>query len=167
MTQHDIADRNIERLLGVAYKPEPIDPAFLLETEEKLLAAARDERRTQQASPDDAAKLLRIRRRLGWAMAAAAAVLGVLLVQYAKTPSGSQLARTTEKLHELEDVKSGVASPLNRPGGPSRGVQGLTAKVRPEPVKPQQLAVGETLATKQGERRRVSLEDGSLLFVNE
>src|SRR5437867_4585248 len=82
MTHHDIADRNVERLLGVAYKPEPIDPAFLLETEEKLLAAARDERRSQQTSPADTAKLLRIRRRMGWAMAAAAAVAAYLLGCY-------------------------------------------------------------------------------------
>ena len=51
MSHHDIADQNVERLLVAAYKPEPIDPAFVLETEEKLLSAARVEAASRQLSP--------------------------------------------------------------------------------------------------------------------
>src|SRR5439155_15223308 len=43
----------------------------------------------------------------------------------------------------------------------------LIPKPRPASAKPQALAVGDTLITKQGERRRVVLADGSILFVNE
>src|SRR5262245_34770486 len=117
MFQHDIADRNVERLLGVAYKPEPIDPAFLLETQEKLLAAARDERRTQQASPADTAKLLRIRRRMGWAMAAAAAVAGYLLASYAHWTPQPQHAQKQiglpwfgAQLKDQKDPPRGIAN---------------------------------------------------------
>src|SRR5262245_14142784 len=164
MTQHDIADRNIERLLGVAYKPEPIDPAFLLETEEKLLAAARDERRTQQSSPADTAKLRRIRRRMGWVMAAAAAVTGYLLASYAHWTPEPQHAQKQMGLPLFGGRLKDQADP---PRGIANGAIGLIAKARPESVKPQSLVVGESVSTKLGERRRIALADGSLLFVNE
>src|SRR5262245_27246848 len=87
MTQHDIADQNVERLLGVAYKPEPIDPAFLVETEEKLLAAGQHAAATEAPTQADSAKLLRIRRRLSWAMAAAAAVAVCAIGWYVSRPA--------------------------------------------------------------------------------
>ena len=155
MSSHDIADRNVERLLGTAYKPEPIDPAFVLETEEKLLAAARDERRTLQTSPADAAKLLRLRRRLSWAMSAAAMVAVCLLGYYAGLHQSNRLNIGVEP-----QAKGKLAEPGLQP-------LGLTAKPRPESAKPETIAVGEALATKHGERRRVALADGSILFVNE
>src|SRR5262245_28221868 len=49
---------------------------------------------------------------------------------------------------------------------PLAGV-GLMARAKPEGPKPVALVVGETLATKAGEKRRVTLPDGSLLYLNQ
>src|SRR5262249_35580704 len=156
MTQHDIADQNVERLLGVAYKPEPIDPAFLLETEEKLLAAAQHAAEAETPAPADSAKLLRIRRRLSWAMAAAAAVAVCAISWYVSRPSAPRQDGPTATGQRSKGNFAPLASPFF-----------LTAKPRPESAKPETLEVGAALATAHGERRRVALADGSILFVNE
>ncbi len=159
MTPQDIADRNVERLLEVAYKPEPVDPAFVRETEEKLLAAARLQAERLQPVPADTAKLARVRRRLSWAMAAAAAVIVVLLIGYSQ--------RSTEPARKpLETASLPWHKDLERPDFKTAAL-GLTPKPLPESDKPQVLAVSKTLTTAQGERRRVALADGSILFVNE
>src|SRR5688572_22228778 len=127
MNIHDIADHNIERLLGHAYKPEPIDPAFLLETEEKLLTAARTAAHAPQPVPADP-KILRLRRRMSWAMVAAAAVVGFMLVRYAQWTPEPRERQIGTSFHASkakpisEDVPTGF---------------GLTAKPRPESAKPQ------------------------------
>ena len=63
MAANDIAERNIERLISEAYRPEPVDPAFIAETEEKLLAAARETVVRVTAQPVETPRVLRLRRR--------------------------------------------------------------------------------------------------------
>ena len=155
MTSHDIADRNVERLLGVAYKPEPIDPAFLLETEEKLRAAAEHAAAAQPPAPADAAKVLRIRRRLSWAMAAAAALAVCAISWYVSRPTAP---RHDAPIAVAPRSKTEVVAPTPH---------FLTAKPRPESAKPQAMEIGAAVATTHGERRRVALADGSILFINE
>jgi len=63
----------------------------------------------------------------------------------------------------------------NRPAAPpppvaERGpelVLGLTPRARPTPPPAQPLAVGETIRTRAGERRRAALPDGSVVYVNQ
>ncbi|MCI0684634.1 MAG: FecR domain-containing protein, partial [Gemmataceae bacterium] len=159
MSQHDIADQNVERLLVAAYRPEPIDPAFVLETEEKLLTAARTESsaraslRAVGVEPD--ANLMRIRRRLSWAMIAATVAAVTLLSFYARHEWPNRLNVKSEPEPKAESIQR-AAFPT-----------GLTAKPRPAAAKPQAAEIGETIATKHNERRRVALADGSILYVNE
>lgn len=184
MSHHDIADQNVERLLVSAYKPEPIDPAFVLETEEKLLNAARTESspRASLRGMEPDAKLLRIRRRLTWAMVAAAAVSAILLSWYGFRESDDQAQRRVAKAiaeaeKSLRNRVRGFDSESNSgpriDAGPEESkhaiarLTGLTAKPRPESAKPPALEIGATVATKHNERRRVALADGSILFINE
>src|SRR5437899_3118837 len=98
MTSHDIADHNVERLLGVAYKPEPIDPAFTREMEERLLTAARADRVALEPDPIATAKLRLLRVRLSIAMATAAMLIIGLVSWYARVPSSTQRAREFDQI---------------------------------------------------------------------
>lgn len=62
-----------------------------------------------------------------------------------------------------------VPQPQPRPGptGPSfADLGGLTPRQRGELVKPSKLAVGQSLTTKPGERKRLLLDDGSILYMD-
>ena len=71
----DVGDRNVERLLGAAYKPEDVDPEFARTLTGKLCAAARTLAATRTPTDDERRRILR--RRLGWAMGLAASVAAV------------------------------------------------------------------------------------------
>jgi ferric-dicitrate binding protein FerR (iron transport regulator)/tetratricopeptide (TPR) repeat protein len=58
-------------------------------------------------------------------------------------------------------------SPPSVPGYLDAVANGLRARARPEAPPPVQLAVGDTVATKAGEKRRVTLPDGSFLYLNQ
>src|SRR5437899_1760459 len=83
MQPHDIGDSNVERLVGASYKPEPPDPAFVNSLHAQMQAAAKALAAPRAPARPDADYLQRLRRRLGWTMAAAAAVAGVALVLHA------------------------------------------------------------------------------------
>src|SRR5438270_880625 len=83
-----VADRNVERLLGEAYKPEVPDPAFVRQIQETLAATARDLAPTRGQSPREPAAVASRGPRPGtfnWGRfyAAAAAVSGVALLWHA------------------------------------------------------------------------------------
>jgi ferric-dicitrate binding protein FerR (iron transport regulator)/tetratricopeptide (TPR) repeat protein len=67
----------------------------------------------------------------------------------------------------------GIYSRQPAPPAPSRGepgpqsFEGLTPKARPAAPPAQPLAVGQSIQTKPGERRRATLPDGSVLYVNQ
>lgn len=156
----DIADRNVERLLETAYRPEPIDPAFVAEIEEKLLAAAKGRVQQLPVLPGSNPRYRVVRRRLGWALSAVAAAALVGLVLYARerfnTPAGQRFVPnpdveiTGKQARWLGEVSTG-----------------LTARPKPEAFPPKPLATGERLTTGPAERRRVTLLDGSILFLNQ
>jgi ferric-dicitrate binding protein FerR (iron transport regulator)/tetratricopeptide (TPR) repeat protein len=58
-----------------------------------------------------------------------------------------------------------VVPPPPAPG--AEPFDGLTARAKPAVPEPQKLAVGDSVTTKPGERRRVALPDGSVLYVNQ
>src|SRR4051812_26473888 len=84
MHDHDIGDVNVERLLGTAYNPEAVDPAFVKQIEEEMCAAALAGCQAQILPKEEPGQRI-IRRRLGWAMALAASVAACFLVYYART----------------------------------------------------------------------------------
>src|SRR5262245_54090942 len=132
MSHHDIADQNVERLLVAAYRPEPIDPAFVVETEEKLLKAAQTESSSRASllkmEPD--ARLSRIRRRLSWVMIAAAVSAAFLLGWYVSLPPTNRSVADIEK--QIADSEKNIL----RVTGVKLSAAGLTAKPRPDAAKP-------------------------------
>jgi tetratricopeptide (TPR) repeat protein len=63
------------------------------------------------------------------------------------------------------------SNPSTAPTPPASGsldpIDGLTARAKPPVPEPQKLALGQTLTTRPGERRRVALPDGSVVYVNQ
>jgi ferric-dicitrate binding protein FerR (iron transport regulator) len=164
MQPHDIGDQNVERLVGAAYKPEQPDPAFVNQLHARLQAAARAmvPARVAPRPAPEAERLDRLRRRLGWAMAAAAAVVGVGLLVYAlERPARNQRAQVPD---ENEKV-----TPPESPDGPrwtGKASEGMHAQSKPANLEEQRAAIGTELSTKAGERRRVTLIDGSVIYLN-
>jgi tetratricopeptide (TPR) repeat protein len=184
---------NIERLLSQAYHPEAADADFGQQVEAQLGAAARDlarsKARTAGASPPAVAGTIapaepetrQLRQRLVWAMGAAAAVAGIALFLHAVqkpaalTEAVQRLEKHTEKPVKVpEDPDFGIPPdvvgfehlPAQASSGPPSPAR-LTAKRRPAvPVTPP-VAVGSAIATKGGERRRITLPDGSVLYLNQ
>ncbi len=161
---HDVAEHNIERLLSAAYQPEAVDPAFMQSVEEAMCRKARhlaEQRGNHPASaPDEQLNYGSMRRRLGWAMAIAACLAFLALVLYARRdrpsrPGLDEIAAQLEIdqqpiLHQRDTIPASMTAQPRRAGTPDK-----------------RLAVGDRLTTKTGERRRVTLADGSNLYLND
>ncbi len=147
-----LGDQNVERLLGHAYRPEVPDAAFAQRVTERLCVLAQELAQTRaQAAGPQPAQLDRLRWRLGLAMSAAAALAGIALSWHALhyQPSGSGPA-------EREHRSPGLAE-LDR----------LTPRHRSASPAAKPLAIGESIQTQAGQRHRVTLPDGSVLYVNQ
>src|SRR5437870_1115682 len=83
MQPENVGDMNVERLVGASYKPEVPDPDFVQSLHAKMQAAAQTLAASRAPARPDPDQLQRLRRRLGWAMAAAAAVAVVALALHA------------------------------------------------------------------------------------
>ncbi|MBM4069723.1 MAG: hypothetical protein FJ271_12345 [Planctomycetes bacterium] len=153
MQNCDIAEQNIERLLSSAYQPETVDAAFAQRLEDAMCRQAQD--LAMARSVPDHVKYRTLRRRLGWAMAAAACVALCALVLY---------ARRGPVHRPVDDDVAGDQAVIVQPTSPAFG---MTPRPRPATVPAKPLTVGERIATKAGERRRVTLADGSILYLNE
>src|SRR5262245_14220991 len=168
----DIAERNLERLLGTAYQPESADPVFVQAVEEYLCDVARDLATKREQSP--AADILpigdastpaktpdhvrRLRRRFGWVMAIAASLfLAVLFIQGRDRPTAE--APSAGPPPQAQQVA------VHAPGAHEPAF-GQTAQARPQVEGVEVVGVGEKLVTKPGQRRRVTLADGSVLYLN-
>src|SRR4051794_24582987 len=146
-----VGDQNVERLVGQAYRPELPDAEFARHLTARLCATAQELalERLRAAPPDDGA-LRRTRWKLAWSMAAAAAVAACALFVHA--------------LHKPVNLPGNIAIPTD--AGPRPKPAQATRYVAPTRAVPA-VAIGETLSTKEGERRRVALTDGSILYLNE
>src|SRR5215467_14583205 len=134
-TENDIAEQNIERLLGAAYKPENPDPVFAQTVTEYLCSVGKELAEKQPSkSGSDAHRYRSLRRRLGWGMAAAACVAICGLVIYARNrPGKREIQNVVEKLQIEPKI---ALRDQEEPGG---------LKPRPRPAAPQAktLAIGE------------------------
>jgi hypothetical protein len=146
-----IGDQNVERLLGQASRLEAPDAEFVRRVEDRLLDTARELARARAAQPNDG-DLRQLRRRLGWAMATAAAVSAVALYLHAQ-----RLGPTAPGPVAVQPAKP----------SPAATTAGLKPQPRTEPAETPFLAPGATVRTEAGQRRRLLLPDGSVLYVNE
>jgi hypothetical protein len=163
----DVGEKNMEGLLGKAYRPETPDPEFVRRVQEQMAIAARD--RAPRTLPRPGA-----RRRLLWVLAAAASLAGLtfLLYRISQPPAGGPPpvvdSGDQEPAPGGQDDNAGPtpegpshAAPL-APSRPDR----LTPRRRPAAPAAEALAVGQTIETGPKERRRVTLPDGSALYLN-
>jgi ferric-dicitrate binding protein FerR (iron transport regulator)/tetratricopeptide (TPR) repeat protein len=156
MTSHDIGDSNVERLIGAAYKPELPDPKFVQTVSARMQAAAQAMTARAPAPTPREEQLRTTRRRLGWAMATAAAAAGIVLALHA-------LDRPTKVNKDRPGDTQEVAV---QPGPDQPSAPGWLTP-RPRAAVPEiAVRVGAELTTGPGERRRVNLVDGSVLYLN-
>ena len=164
----NVADRNVGRLLADAYEPEMPDPAFVQKATAAMLAAA-----TARAAPPVAARpsgtASTARRLIGWTVAAALLIgVGLLLGNALwDNPPGRPAGETAESPSPHEP-KGAVPVPavVQTPRGGPIGSTGLIARAREQQPAAAVLAVGQSLETTGGQRRRVGLPDGSVLYLN-
>ncbi len=160
--EQSIAEANIQRLLGRAYDPEAVDPAFAERVHKRMLAAA-----WQRSHPGQPARLVVLPRRRLLAISAAAAAVIVGMGIWA-------IVAVQRGWHPPQGPGGGMVQDVHRLGGPagmaetrdSARAVGLTARPRPPAPPAKAVAVGTHLETAAGQRRRAELPDGSAVFLN-
>ncbi|HET6428224.1 MAG TPA: VIT domain-containing protein, partial [Phycisphaerae bacterium] len=153
--RHDrqgVAEQNVERLLNTAYEPETPDPEFAEQVRARMQAAAAD--RSAPAQPIDLRIAPRAARALRWAAAAAALIgLGMLLSQALTFRPAETPRRDPDR--------------LVTPRPPTGRLEGLKPRALAAAGPVETTAVGSIVDTGRGQRRRVTLADGSVVYVNE
>ena len=179
-----IGDHNVERLLTNAYQPEMLDPEFVERVHSRACEAANEIRREANASPPSSID----RRKTGlWLAAVSISLAVVFIVGHFITskveyyPDGELIwingrpyapakARPTDGGHEtvLAPVPfAEVSDQRDHDKWLRVGSQGLTPRKRLAGSRPEPVAIGDSIATTSGERRRVELPDKSVLYLNE
>jgi hypothetical protein len=159
MTPHDFTEQNIQGLLKRAYNPEMPGPDFVNALTEKLCAKARDLAAERAAAPDAPVTVFRSSTIahgpwwMGWAVVLGTAASVVAIVYYAATREPIDLSA-----HKEPHLRAQRPSPL-----PESVVQ----PPKPAPVAQNVLPRSGKVITGPGERRRITLEDGSVLFLNQ
>ncbi len=153
-----LADQNVERLLNEAYQPESPDAEFAGRVRRAMQAAARERRREAAATPSK-----RQSQSANWrSMAMTTLTLGVIL-------AATVMALRSGRVVDPRGVPA-APSPVAVAQVPATPIDAnglLTPReARPDP-KAERLSIGETIATQRGQRRRVALPDGSVLFINQ
>lgn len=146
--ESSVADRNVERLLSQAYQPES-PPADLLRRVQERMRAARP---VSPPTTAEQTRLVRLRYRLAGAMSVAAAAAAIFLAIYAW-----QLRSTSGNLSNRSPHADEFAQPKEI----------LTPQPRTSAKTPETLGVGRAFRTEAGQRRRVALPDGSILYINQ
>jgi len=160
MELHDIGNSNVERLVGTSYKPELPDPEFVKGVTARMQAAALA--MAAQAPGPQEEHLYKVRRRLGWAMAVAACAASVALILHAvDRPPTATRVRPQDADQVL--IQPGAANDVSLSGEVSGG---LMPRPRSAPSEEIKVPVGTDLTTGPGQRRRVNLADGSVLYLN-
>jgi ferric-dicitrate binding protein FerR (iron transport regulator)/tetratricopeptide (TPR) repeat protein len=188
----DVAEQNIHRLLGQAYRPEAADPAFVRRLTDRLCATAREAARARYVVRTADALRASRRQRYG-ALAAAAAVAFLAVGLYALEEPGpsplaplaktmrdgptaatparqgdlSVMARASKK--KQDHAKAALAPPVESKPNSILALEEdrLTPQPLPPAPPPDLVAVGTTVQTADRERRRVAMGDGSVLSLNQ
>src|SRR5581483_10883777 len=167
-TDH-IGEMNIERLVSVAYRPEALDEDFVQLIEQELCVAAREfavVRPQTLPMPAAAPRTRTVQRRFGWAMGLAACVAVGFLIYYAQQKPREPLAGPGPSVKPATP-QGPLAVPVTPMPWNGDATEGMKPRGRAAVPQAAPLAVGETLSTRPGERRRVILSDGSVLYMNQ
>lgn len=160
-----IGDENVERLLASAYAPESVPPEFAARLAATLSAAAK-EQAARRASSKPAPRPWP-RRKLFWAAVAAGSLAATLLLGYAITRHYSDEPKNEIAQENHQEGRTPNTPRKIRPAFWTGDLtHGLTPRQPAAAPKTAALKPGTTVVTKPGERRLLTLGDGSRLFVN-
>ncbi len=178
-----IVEQNIQDLLSKAYQPEEPGSEFASAVEAMAVAAAKAQAEQAAASAGGAAEPsprlkvhagkggkagragLGVRRLFSPLTAAAAAVtvVGVFVAWHFLTQAGRVDTNTA-----TNNGRGGAVAPSPSPSvWDSRVGSFLTPQARKATAAPEEVKPGGTIKTAAGQRRRVALDDGSILYVNQ
>src|SRR5262245_38934203 len=143
----DVGDQNVERLLSQVYRPEMPDPAFIRRVEECVRATAQERAHPRSAPPP----FRSVSRRFAWVLPVAAGV-AILALALQFLPNGKQ--------PEPPDPSASSSAQVS-------GQEGVTPGERPNAPQAPVVALGQAIRTEAGQRRRVALTDGSVLYLNQ
>jgi ferric-dicitrate binding protein FerR (iron transport regulator)/tetratricopeptide (TPR) repeat protein len=167
-----IGDRNVERLIGVAYRPESPDAAFAERASAAMRAAAAE--RCLMALDRSPRRVRWVRRAAFWTAAATLLItLGTVLGMWlgggdrdvVGLPNGRPDAEVIGHRPAPRASATAETDPV-RERGRLLPLGGLTPQPAARSLQAERLAVGQSLRTGPAERRRVELPDGSVLYVN-
>ena len=159
-----ISARNIEHLLTGAYAPEDPDDLFVARVSEKMVAVARS--RSERRSRRRRRVILRSGATWRWGgLAAAAVVLIAMGLNYWVRP-GASPERPAASSYAFSTVAGGRGAGLVS-AAPAPSIGAMTAQKRPVAPLAPAVGVGSVVHTELGERRRLVLADGAVVYVNQ
>jgi ferric-dicitrate binding protein FerR (iron transport regulator) len=176
----DVTEQNIRRLLDQAYRPEGPDPAYARRLTDKLCAVAQEAVRTRQVLRT--VEAIRSSRRQRFRALAAAASLALValglefLIQPRMVNHAPQEAGMAREALPQRNATEAMRDLAFTPAKPQVMLTQTTAapdfsRLTPQPLAPlppvEAAALGTGIQTGPSERRRMSLPDGSILYVNE
>ena len=159
-----VEETNLQKLLSRAYCPEQPDAAFAAQVERMMLqAAAQRAERTPSSAPTGHGQIQLPMRWLS-AMAGAAAAIILCLSAYL-------IWQPQQPAKPIDAGGDWIASLSPAQRLPLQDSPGISDKITPrkkEPAKPAEaIAVGAAVQTGKGERKRLAMPDGSILYVNQ
>jgi hypothetical protein len=160
----NVADRNVQRLLSSAYQPEVPDAQFVAQTRQRLRSVATQAARgVSVASKHDAVGNTATNWRILAACGIAAGLLIALSVWNGGTDNRESKAPRPKRDSSVERINFAASEQTSRPVESRQ----LTARPRDAAPQPNRVALGDVVETQAGQRRRLMLPDGSVLYMNQ
>lgn len=175
--ENNIADSNVERLLGSAYEPVTADSDFVATTTQRMLDAAAQTQSDETIPEPLAWPLPRVL--LAWSAVAAVMLLGVSLLfnSTGEIRRDGEVVWIGDKAYVLRGSEKGDGYEYVEVDGKRKdqaqqqfqfvSSNGLIPRKRPDAPKAALAKTGDTIETTAGQRRRVVLPDGSVLYINQ
>ena len=176
---HDnVADENVARLVSQAYRPEQPDAEFVQRVKGALGAEAERRRRpavSPSVPPSDAGAPAK------WPVLVGVGVMAAALLIWLGRSGEDPRPRQRPSDRNPQIIAGESSKPTEPSGAPESqtkrdqpraeivrvGRRGITARPRPEAPPLERLAVGDVVTTSAGQRKRLGLPDGSVLYVNQ
>lgn len=160
----EVGDQNVERLLGNAYLPEEPQPEFVQRLQAALLAAAGDLARSRPAAPS---RGVEPQTHGYWWLAGPLAVLaaGLAVILLPLTSARRPIDQPSTPV--TATVPSPAVATTTSVETPLVITDALAPRTLPAAPAPERVNVGGAIATGPGQRRRLQLPDGSVMYVNQ
>jgi tetratricopeptide (TPR) repeat protein len=169
-----VAEQNVERLVSKAYQPEVADAEFVQRLEAQLCATAVEAAQVRAVAGSTAPRRsLPVRWRLACVLGAAAALAALTTAWHFRDTNivPDEPRDHSDEPRSHSDIDKGTKDvPERKPRHVAQvpiSPEWLTARPRQPAPKAATLAVGQTARTGAGQRLRLALSDGSVLYLNQ